>query len=97
MLGDIKVEVVCDMCGSGETEVVHVTPMIDCDLCPLHKLEFYAAISPYITAGRPSVAQAPPTATQVRAWAAARGMKVKPSGRIPEHVMEAYHAAHQRF
>lgn len=97
MLSDIRIETVCDMCGGQPASVVHITPMIDCDLCPVHKFEFYKLIEPYITSGHPAAAEPPPTATQVRDWARSRGLKVKPSGRIPVDIMEAYHAAHQRF
>jgi hypothetical protein len=85
------------MCGGKPTETVHVTPLVDCDLCALHKFEYFALISPYIKKGRAVVREPPPTSTEVRQWAQSRGMKVKPSGRIPQHIMEAYHAAHQRF
>lgn len=94
MIDDVQIVTACDMCGEANTEVVRITPLVDCDLCALHKFEFLALISPYVRLGRVRQPQAPPTANAIRQWAKGRGYKVNLVGRIPVDIVEAYHDAH---
>lgn len=71
------------------------------DLSTDHAAEFFEAIEKYIEAARPveyvnsREAPKPPTATEIRAWAAEAGLRVPGSGRIAHHVRVAYAEAHR--
>jgi hypothetical protein len=81
------------------------------DLTGANKEKLYAALEPFMVAGRQTrEANSKPKAVRngrqpartdpaqlaaVRAWAAQNGHAVKPRGRVPGKVMAAYEAAHQ--
>ncbi|KGM13850.1 histone-like nucleoid-structuring protein Lsr2 [Cellulomonas bogoriensis] len=74
------------------------------DLTDENRDEFLRVLQPYISAGRKtgstrrrattSGAGGSSDSAKVRAWAKANGHKITDRGRIPEHIQQAYDAAH---
>lgn len=88
--------------GTGETidfSVDGVRYELDTDKKAADKLR--SVYAPYIAAGRRITKSGRPTRrtrvnaepAAVRAWAASNGLQVSDRGRIPAHVLEAYHEA----
>lgn len=76
------------------------------DLSAANAAALREALAPYVGKGRPVGGRAKPAAatrrrrgsasdaTEVRAWAKSKGMKVNDRGRVPADVRAAYEAAH---
>jgi hypothetical protein len=115
MARQVKVLLVCDK-HTGEEEVVATQTVtlqvngkeVELDLCDHDGAEFYAAIDPWLNAGR-AVSGTPARGgagrrrrdqqpkrdnTAIRDWARSAGIEVSDRGRIPQTVVEKYDAAH---
>ncbi|HEV7183461.1 MAG TPA: Lsr2 family protein [Leifsonia sp.] len=93
--------------GAGESVIFGLDGVeYEIDLSSAHAAELRAALSAYVTAGRPRARRSAGSTPRrsapvkrdlesVRAWANANGFKVSTRGRIPAAVSEAYHAANK--
>lgn len=93
------VELVDDIDGTPAVDTFKIAindERVDIDLNKKNEKMLREALKPFFDQGRVHVKRVKPqhNAGDVRKWAGENGLKVSPSGRIPDKVVEAYVKAH---